>query len=49
MELYNKDLLEKPSMLLINKMDTENAQEKYVEIKDSLQNISGIKSALRFI
>jgi Obg family GTPase CgtA len=49
LELYNKDLLEKPSMLLINKMDTENAQQKYVEIKDSLQNISGIKSALRFI
>jgi GTPase involved in cell partitioning and DNA repair len=42
LELYNKDLLEKPSMLLINKMDTENAQQKYVEIKDSLQNISEI-------
>lgn len=34
-------MLNKPSMLLINKMDTENAQQKYAEIKDLLKNLPG--------
>ncbi|XP_019873109.1 GTP-binding protein 10 homolog [Aethina tumida] len=38
LELYNEDLLLKPSMILINKMDSENAQEKYNEIKDNIVN-----------
>lgn len=28
-------------MLLINKMDTEGAKEKYLEIKDQLKNLDG--------
>ncbi|EFA04101.2 GTP-binding protein 10 homolog [Tribolium castaneum] len=40
LELYNKDLLEKPSMLVINKMDTENSHQKYSEIKDLLKNLT---------
>ncbi|XP_044266666.1 GTP-binding protein 10 homolog [Tribolium madens] len=40
LELYNKDLLEKPSMLVINKMDTENAHQKYSDVKDLLWNLT---------
>lgn len=41
LELYNEDLMSKPSMLLINKMDTEEAVQKYDEISDKLKNIPG--------
>ncbi|XP_018574706.1 GTP-binding protein 10 homolog isoform X2 [Anoplophora glabripennis] len=41
LELYNEDLLNKPSMLLINKMDSEGSIEKYKEIKDQLTNLKG--------
>lgn len=33
--------MQKPSMLIINKMDTEEAVQKYEEINDRLKNISG--------
>uniref|UniRef100_A0A2S2R3Y2 GTP-binding protein 10 n=1 Tax=Sipha flava TaxID=143950 RepID=A0A2S2R3Y2_9HEMI len=39
LELYKEELLDKPAMLLINKMDTEGAKEKYLEIKDQLENL----------
>ena len=31
LELYEPSLLEKPSILVINKMDTENAEEEFQE------------------
>ncbi|RZC36578.1 MMR HSR1 and/or GTP1 OBG domain containing protein, partial [Asbolus verrucosus] len=40
LELYNEELLEKPSMILINKMDTENARETYAQIQDQIKNLS---------
>ncbi|VVC30267.1 Hypothetical protein CINCED_3A020833 [Cinara cedri] len=39
LELYKKELLDKPALLVINKMDTEGAKEKYLEIKDQLENL----------
>ncbi|CAG9768548.1 unnamed protein product [Ceutorhynchus assimilis] len=38
LELYNEDLLKKPSILLVNKMDTTDADKKYVEVKKQLKN-----------
>ncbi|KAG5891073.1 hypothetical protein JTB14_005709 [Gonioctena quinquepunctata] len=38
LEMYNEDLLTKPSMLLINKMDSEGALGKFQEIKDHLKD-----------
>ncbi|XP_050302015.1 GTP-binding protein 10 homolog [Anthonomus grandis grandis] len=38
LELYDKELLNKPSLLLINKMDTEGAMDKYMEVKNNLKN-----------
>lgn len=43
LELYNKDLLNKPAMLLVNKMDSEGAQQKYREIKSYFSNLPGIR------
>lgn len=40
--MYNEDLLNKPSMILINKMDTEGAKDKYDEVKYQINNIKGI-------
>ncbi|KAF0764543.1 GTP-binding protein 10 [Aphis craccivora] len=39
LELYKEELLDKPAMLVINKMDTEGAKEKYLEIKNQLENL----------
>lgn len=39
LELYNEDLLNKPAMLLVNKMDTEGALEKYNEVNDQIKNL----------
>lgn len=39
-ELYKPDLLNKPAMIIINKMDTENANEIYEDIKPKLCNLS---------
>lgn len=44
LELYNEDLLNKPSMLLINKMDSEGADDKYKEIKKKLKNFDDFVS-----
>lgn len=37
LELYNEDLLNKPAMLLINKLDTEGAEAKYDLIQEKLK------------
>lgn len=39
--MYKEELLDKPAMLVINKMDTEGAKEKYLEIKNQLENLDG--------
>ncbi|XP_076387838.1 GTP-binding protein 10 homolog isoform X1 [Megachile rotundata] len=41
-ELYKPDLLDKPAMIIINKMDTERANEIYEDVKTKLQNLSEI-------
>ncbi|XP_076269734.1 GTP-binding protein 10 homolog [Rhynchophorus ferrugineus] len=40
LELYNEDLLNKPSLLLINKMDTDGAEQKFKEIKTQLKEFN---------
>lgn len=40
--MYNKDLLSKPAMLVINKMDTDGALAKFNEIESQLKNLGGI-------
>ncbi|GJQ70307.1 hypothetical protein Trydic_g22745 [Trypoxylus dichotomus] len=42
LELYDSSLLDKPSMIVINKMDTDGAWEKFNNIKHQISNISGI-------
>ncbi|XP_033201929.1 GTP-binding protein 10 homolog [Bombus vancouverensis nearcticus] len=39
-ELYNPDLLDRPTMIIVNKMDTNGANEIYNEIKLKLNNLS---------
>lgn len=46
LELYNKDLLKKPAMLLVNKMDAEGAPEKYRNLKPSLFELEKSFNAL---
>ncbi|XP_043249909.1 GTP-binding protein 10 homolog isoform X2 [Colletes gigas] len=43
-ELYKPDLLERPSMIILNKMDTNGANKIYDEIKEKLSNLSEIVS-----
>lgn len=43
-ELYKPDLLERPAMLIINKMDKKNANEMYNDLKAKLTNLSDIVS-----
>lgn len=40
--MYNPEILKKPAMLLINKMDTENAKKIFDEVKEKLSNINGM-------
>ncbi|KAF5282808.1 hypothetical protein FQR65_LT02805 [Abscondita terminalis] len=40
LELYNPELLNKPKLMVINKMDTEAASQKYFEIRDQIYNLS---------
>ncbi|CAH0556661.1 unnamed protein product [Brassicogethes aeneus] len=40
LEMYDETLLSKPSMILINKMDSEGAKEKFIEVKDKIRNFS---------
>ncbi|XP_046145666.1 GTP-binding protein 10 homolog isoform X1 [Osmia bicornis bicornis] len=45
-ELYKPDLLDKPAMIVINKMDTEGANEIYKDIEPKLSNLS--EASLKF-
>ncbi|KAI5634464.1 50S ribosome-binding GTPase domain-containing protein [Phthorimaea operculella] len=42
LELYDPELLEKPVILAVNKMDTEGAQDTFERVKESLMNIQQI-------
>ena len=42
LELYDPELLNKPSILVINKMDTENAQEKFDEFMNEYNDYESI-------
>lgn len=43
-ELYKPDLLERPAMLIINKMDTANADNIFKEIRPMLKDLPGFVS-----
>ncbi|XP_032666896.1 GTP-binding protein 10 homolog [Odontomachus brunneus] len=43
-ELYKPDLLRMPAVLLVNKMDTENADNIYKEVKPMLENLTNYVS-----
>lgn len=38
LELYGKGILDKPALLLVNKMDLEGAQEKWKSLRDKLED-----------
>lgn len=38
LELYGKDILSKPTLLVVNKMDTEGAEQKWKDLKTQLDN-----------
>ena len=42
LELYKDELLNKPAMLVVSKMDLRGAQHKYDEIKDQLKHLKGM-------
>ncbi|KAG6461040.1 GTP-binding protein 10 homolog [Manduca sexta] len=42
LELYNPELLEKPAVLAVNKMDLEGAEQTFNEIKEAYRNIEHI-------
>uniref|UniRef100_A0A1B6CW52 OBG-type G domain-containing protein n=2 Tax=Clastoptera arizonana TaxID=38151 RepID=A0A1B6CW52_9HEMI len=42
LELYKEELLDKPAILIINKMDVDGAQEMYKEIEHSVQNLADV-------
>ncbi|GAB6030534.1 hypothetical protein CHUAL_007398 [Chamberlinius hualienensis] len=44
LELYREDLLEKPAILLVNKMDTENANKLLEEFSNNLINATDVVS-----
>lgn len=39
LELYDETLLEKPAILLVNKMDTNGSEEKFIEIEKFLNDL----------
>lgn len=41
LELYQESLLNKPSILLVNKIDKEGANNMFEKIKPKLQNLEG--------
>ncbi|XP_059061244.1 GTP-binding protein 10 homolog [Achroia grisella] len=46
LELYNPDLVEKPAVLAVNKMDLEGATDTLEEVKESLANIERIMDSI---
>ncbi|CAG4906523.1 unnamed protein product [Colias eurytheme] len=47
LELYDPELLGKPAILAVNKMDIEGADSIFKEIKESFQNIQDVINRLR--
>lgn len=47
LELYKTELLDKPATLIVNKMDTPNAIEKYKEFEYQIKNLKGNSRATR--
>lgn len=39
LELYNKELLERPCILVLNKIDEEGSREEYEKIKDRIRDL----------
>lgn len=48
LELYDKELVQRPCILLLNKIDQEGAVPEYEKIKDVLQNLEGTAFVLSF-
>lgn len=46
LELYNPDLLEKPAILAVNKMDLEGTEDTFNEIKESYKNIVKVMNTI---
>lgn len=44
LELYKEELLSKPALLVVNKMDLPDAEDKLAELKEQLQNPEGYSS-----
>lgn len=42
LELYDEELLDKPAILAVNKLDIEGAQETFESVKHSLKNINEV-------
>lgn len=41
LELYKEELVSKPALLVVNKMDLPDAEDKLAELKEQLQNPNG--------
>lgn len=41
LELYKEELVSKPALLVVNKMDLPEAEDKLQELKEHLQNPDG--------
>lgn len=48
LELYKEELLSKPALLVVNKMDLPDAEDKLAELKEQLEKPHG-KFASQFI
>ncbi|RZF45371.1 hypothetical protein LSTR_LSTR002814 [Laodelphax striatellus] len=46
LELYNADLVYKPCVLVVNKMDKEDSRRTYEEIEDKIHNLAGFNSTV---
>lgn len=41
LELYKEELVSKPALLVVNKMDLPDAEDKLAELKEQLKNPEG--------
>lgn len=49
LEMYDKELLKKPCILLLNKIDQEGSEEKYDEIREKVLNLPGKTHITKFL
>ena len=49
LELYNEELLSKPALLVVNKMDLPDAQDKLTELKEQLEQPHGKLTGFLFL